>query len=295
MLVVLAAMLIGILVDPRQVLNEPAWLKPAKFAISIAIYTFTLLWLLTFIQGRRRVVAIASWAIAATLVFEQVMILYQAMRGVRSHFNQTTPLDIMLWQWMTIAIIILWLASLVVAILLLRQRFANPVMARALRFGIIIGLVGMLVAVMMPQATPAQSESLRTSDRSDHIGAHAVGVEDGGPGLPIVGWSTVGGDLRVPHFVGLHALQGMPVIGWLLLLMPAPWLTLSDRARLTVIAGFGGLGLVGLLTWQALRGQSLVAPDGQTGLVFFSGVIVLGVAAAAVLLTARRRLVHGRV
>jgi len=292
MVVVLLATLVGILIDPRQVLNEPAWLKPAKFAISIAIYTFTLLWLMTFIQARRRVVAIASWAIAATLVFEQAMISYQAMRGVRSHFNQATAFDVMLWQWMTIAIIILWLASLAVAILLLRQRFANPVMAWALRFGIIIGLVGMLVAVMMPQATPAQSESLRTTDRSDHIGAHSVGVEDGGPGLPIVGWSTVGGDLRVPHFVGLHALQGMPIIGWLLLRIAAPWLTLSDRARLTVIAGLGGLGLVGLLTWQALRGQSLVAPDRLTGLVFLSGVVVLGVAAAAVLLSARRRLAH---
>lgn len=290
---VLLATLVGLAADPRQLLNEPVWLKPAKFAVSIAIYSFTLLWLITFIE-RRRLAAAASWVIAATLVFEELMISYQAMRGVRSHFNEATAFDIMLFRWMTAAIVLLWLATLLVAILLLRQRFQNPVMAWALRFGIVLGLIGMLVAVLMPQATPSQRESLRTTDQSEYIGAHSVGVEDGGPGLPIVGWSTVGGDLRVPHFVGLHSLQVLPIIGWLLLLIPAGWLTLRDRARLMVIAGFGGLGLVALLTWQALRGQPLIAPDGQTVLALVSGVFVMGVAAAAVMLTARRRLTDTR-
>lgn len=275
MLVVLLATLVGLLIDPRQVINEPVWLKPAKFAISIVIYSFTLLWLMAFIERRRRLVVTVSWIIFGVLLLEEAIIAFQAFRGVRSHFNEATPLDAMLWSTMGGAIMVLWLANLVVAVLLLRQRFTNPVLAWGVRFGLIIALFGMAVAFLMPTDITG--------------GAHSVGVADGGPGLPIVGWSTDGGDLRVPHFVGLHALQAMPVIAWLLTLLPAAWLSVRDRARLMVVAGIGGIGLVGLLTWQALRGQSLIAPDQLTLTVLFSGAAVLGLAAVAVIGIARRR------
>jgi hypothetical protein len=96
------------------------------------------------------------------------------------------------------------------------------------------------------------------------VGAHDVGVVGGGKGMPLTGWSTVGGDLRIPHFVGMHALQALPLLAmllvvlcrWLPVLRPAP-----RRARLIVIAGVGYAGLVALVTWQAERGQSLIRPD----------------------------------
>jgi hypothetical protein len=96
------------------------------------------------------------------------------------------------------------------------------------------------------------------------VGAHSVGVDDGGPGLPVVGWSTIGGDLRVAHFVGLHALQVLPLVGLLLARFGPAWLGQRDRVALVWTAGLGYLGVVALTTWQALRGQSLIRPDALT-------------------------------
>jgi hypothetical protein len=86
-------------------------------------------------------------------------------------------------------------------------------------------------------------------------------VPDGGPGLPLVGWSTTGGDLRVGHFVGIHGLQAMLIVAILV-----SWLVRDEvrRTRLLFVAAFAYAGLFALVTWQALRGQPVTAPDGPT-------------------------------
>lgn len=43
----------GIFLDDRIITGAPAWLKPSKFAISITIYSFTVLWFLSFIEKIR--------------------------------------------------------------------------------------------------------------------------------------------------------------------------------------------------------------------------------------------------
>ena len=77
-------------------------------------------------------------------------------------------------------------------------------------------------------------------------------------------WSTTGGDLRIPHFIGMHALQALPLLALLLTALARRFAPLRDddvRARLVVVAAAAYAGLLALLTWQALRGQPLIHPD----------------------------------
>ena len=48
---------------------------------------------------------------------------------------------------------------------------------------------------------------------STHSG-HAVGAPlAGDTGLPLFGWLRTTGDLRVAHFLGIHAQQALPLFG----------------------------------------------------------------------------------
>src|SRR5215210_5050943 len=104
----------------------------------------------------------------------------------------------------------------------------------------------------------------------------------------ITGWSTTGGDLRVPHFVGLHGLQTLPLFGYLLALVAPAWLRTSYRVVLVWTAGLSYLCLIGLLTWQALGGQPVISPDARMLVALVALVLTAGTAASAVVLGAWR-------
>jgi hypothetical protein len=114
-----------------------------------------------------------------------------------------------------------------------------------------------------------------------------VGAADGAPGLPGTGWSREHGDLRVPHFLGLHAMQLLPLLAIALgRRRPA-----ETTVRLTLTAAASYSALFILLLWQALRGQPLVQPDGLTTA---SLGIWLALTAAAVWIAAPRGDRRGR-
>ncbi|PXA68145.1 hypothetical protein [Cryobacterium arcticum] len=254
---------VGLVVDPRTVTGAPLWAKPFKFAISVAIYAVTLSWLIGLLpgsfSGRRRLAWWAGTVATVFLLVEMVIIVGAAATGLTSHFNVSTPFAAVLWSVMAASIVTVWVAAVPIAILLLRTDLGDPARALAIRAGLLIALLGMALAFLMTGPTAAQLD-----DYQGIVGAHTVGVADGGPGLPLVGWSTVAGDLRIPHFVGMHALQVLPLAALLLEVlarrMPALGRPLTRRGVLRVLVGLY-LGVLVLLTGQALAGQSIVQPS----------------------------------
>lgn len=276
--------LVGLFVDGRQSLGVGIWLKPLKFAISTMVYSFTWSWLIGQLDRGRRTAWWAGTVSAGLLAVELVIIVAAAAAaaGTTSHFNVSTPLATALWAIMALSISVLWVLTLVVSIVLFRTRLRDAARSLAIRSGAVLALIGMGLGFLMTGPTAQQLD-----DWQGIAGAHAVGVPDGGPGLPLLGWSTVAGDLRIPHFVGMHAPQAIPIVLILLELLSRRIRLLRDprtRLRLVAIAvGTYSAALV-LLTWQALRGQSIVQPD--TATLLAAGVIALvaGAATAVVLL-----------
>jgi hypothetical protein len=261
MVALLAATAIALIVDPRQVLGAPLWMKPAKFAASIAIYTLTLAWVFTYLPEWRRTRRVVSWVTAVTLVLEVVIIDVQAWRGTTSHFNVGTPVDGVLFTVMGIAILVQTLSAVAVAVALWRQRFADPALGWALRFGMTLTLMGAMTGGLMTQPTRAQIDAARAGARMTVAGAHTVGAPDGGPGLPGTGWSREHGDIRVAHFIGLHALQVLPLVA--LLFVRRGWQG-ARRVRMVSAIAASYASFFALLLWQALRGQSVMTPDATT-------------------------------
>jgi hypothetical protein len=197
---------------------------------------------------------------AGILLLEVAIIDIQAWRGTTSHFNVGTLLDGVLFSFMGAAILVQTLTSVAVAVALWRQRFDDRALGWALRLGLLITIIGASAGGLMVRPTSAQLAEAQTTGRLALAGAHTVSAPDGGAGLPGTGWSVDHGDLRVPHFVGLHAMQVLP----LLALALRRRRFVETRVRLVMVAAASYVALFAILLWQALRGQSLVHPDGAT-------------------------------
>jgi DNA-binding CsgD family transcriptional regulator len=277
--------LLGVFTDDRVLTGAPIWLKVFKFAVSFTVYGVTLAWMLSLLPVRSRRAERAATVVVVMSVLELVVIVAQVVRGRASHFNESTLLDMVLWRVMGTSILVLWLAHLIIAVVVARRPLGDRAATYGVRAGLIVSLLGMLAAVPMVLPTAAPGTPGVT-------GAHAVGVPDGGAGMPLTGWSITGGDLRIGHFVGLHALQALPLLALLLTVAArrggrlASRLDEPGRARLVVVAAVGYAAVTVLLTWQALRGQPLLRPDALT-LAALAAVVTGCVVASARVLTAR--------
>lgn len=283
--VLVVVCLVGLVVDPRESLGVNVWEKPLKFAISTAVYAVTWSWLIGQLQRFQRVAWWAGTISAILLLIELVIITGAAAAGITSHFNVSTPFNTVLWSIMAASIGTLWVATFMVSIILFRNSLGDRARTLAIRAGALIALAGMALAFLMTGPTAAQLD-----DWQGIAGAHTVGLADGGPGLPLLGWSTVAGDLRIPHFIGMHALQAIPLALILIELAARRIAVLRDvdvRYRLVAIVSAAYVAVLAVLTWQALRGQSIVAPDAATATATLV-IAALALAAAAVVLLQRQ-------
>ena len=268
---------IGLVVDPRELVGAPAWAKPLKFALSVGVYCVTLSWLIGLLPRFKR----AGWWLgtvaAAFLLVEIVVIVGAVAFNTTSHFNVTTPFHTAVWAVMAVSIVLVWVAAIPIVIVLLRSTLGDEARTIAIRAGFVLALVGMALAFFMTSPTAEQ-----LSNYQGIAGAHSVGTADGGPGLPLLGWSTVGGDLRVPHFLGMHALQVLPLAAFALERLASTVRVLNQRklrARLMWIFAIVYAGALVILTGQALAGESVVRPGAA---VIVSTALLLAGAAIAI-------------
>ena len=279
MIALAAIALVGLVIDHRTITGMPLWVKPLKFALSVFIYSVTLSWLLGQLRRARRLAWWAGTVAAVFLVVEMVVIYGAAFVDTTSHFNVSTPFSAALWGTMAVSIVIVWSATILVAVLLFRADLGDSARSFAIRSGLIVAVIGMGLAFLMTSPTAAQLANFQGI-----AGAHTVGLPDGGPGLPLLGWSTVAGDLRIPHFVGMHAMQVIPIVALLLELGSRRISVLRDpRTRLGILVVIAALylGVIAVLTVQALSGQSIVHPDAAIATVsttlFLAAAVGIGV------------------
>ena len=162
---------------------------------------------------------------------------------------------------MGVCIAILLLASIAVLVTMFRQPFSPPAFGWSLRLGMLITVLGSSLGGLMTAPTHEQNRIIASRQTLGVIGGHTVGASDGGRTLPVVGWSSNHGDLRISHFLGLHAIQIIPLAYFLLRRRKH---FESSLTSLVAVVATSYLALVAILTWQALRGQSISEPDAQT-------------------------------
>ena len=233
MLLMAAMTLILAWLDPRVFQGVSTWAKPLKFQLSTGVYLLTLAWFMAWLpddKRRTRLGRYVVWSAVGAGIFEVAYITWQGAFGMASHYNRTSTFYASMYTLMGLGAVILTTASLALAVLIARSpAYALP---RAIKHAVVLGLVLTFV--------------LGTGFGA-YLGAQRAGHWVGGPltdagGLPLFNWSRSGGDLRVAHFFGIHAMHFVPAVAALAAAARLPgakhiasaWLLAAAFSALTV-------------------------------------------------------------
>ena len=207
------------------------WYKPFKFAMSIAIYCWTMGWFCSYLTNFNH--RLFNYSIAVLLGFELLYIGFQAAKGQRSHFNVSTPVYATLYSLMAIAASAVAVYTAYVGVLFFGNNVA-PLPQHylaAIRWGIVLFVIFSFQGFAMGSRL-----------------SHTIGGPDGNHGIPVLNWSRKFGDLRVAHFVGMHAMQIVPLLAFYLI----------KNTHGVHVLGTAYLILATAVLVQALQGKPLV-------------------------------------
>jgi len=209
-----------------------AWIKPFKFAISIGLFSWTMAWYCHYLSNFNATPF--NWTVIILFGFEIVYIAFQAWKGQLSHFNISTPIHTILYSLMGFAAVVVTLYTAYIGLLFFTQSFPNlpKYYVWAIRLGILIFVVFSFEGALM---------SSRMS--------HSVGAINDNSNWFIVGWSKTVGDLRVAHFIGMHALQVLPLLSFYIF----------KNVKVTIIISLLYALLAATTLVQALNGKPIIA------------------------------------
>lgn len=201
-LFLVAAIILGIYssMNSVSVLGINSMFKPIKFTLSTWIYSWTLAYLLFYVNNQQKVKWF-SYLSVFVMLFENSVIIVQALKGKLSHFNQLELVGGILYALMGVLIVWLTTATLFLSIRFITQKTYSitPAFTLSIKIGLIIFVIFSFFGGYMSV-----------------LNTHHVGGEMGKSGLPFLNWSTLYGDLRVAHFFGIHSLQIIPLAGWII-------------------------------------------------------------------------------
>ena len=233
-------MLVLQLVDPRLLNGVSVWVKPVKFLVSVGVFALTAAWFFGYIRPERRKALLPRTVIVMLIgagSLELLWIGWQAANGLESHFNNDTLFFNLMYGLMGLFAVILLGSTLPLAWEIGRRPVAGlrPDFVAAVVIGLLLSFLlgGGLGGYMSAQP------------------GHSVGATGGH--VPLFGWNRSGGDLRIAHFLGIHAQQAIPILAMLIagLATPRRWALLS-------LGTLAYIGVTIAIFAQAIAGRPLL-------------------------------------
>lgn len=236
--------------DTRTVNDISVWVKPTKFLLSLAVYYLTICWFFGYLPAdvqRTRVGRFIIWGTIGVGVAEMLWLLLAATAGVPAHFNRESIVWSMAYPVAGVGATVLLIGMFMQARLIARHALTD--LSPLFRLGVVTGTYIACVSTLF-------TAYFLAAGTGHWVGGTASDMN----GLPALGWSRTGGDLRVPHFWALHAHQLVPLLVWVLA-DKLGWV--KAKAGVIFIVAAYLVFVVGVFL-QALRGQPF--PIGLTGL-----------------------------